>query len=74
MNTLPVDFSLNELIFLRQSSDIVSITGKDAKFLTNLQNKLEQGITEINNMMDAKNTVELEKVITFDKERQQAKK
>jgi len=74
MNILPVDFSLNELIFLRQSSDIVSITGKDAKFLTNLQNKLEQGITEINNMMDAKNTVELEKVITLDKERQQSKK
>ena len=74
MDLFSVDFTLNELIFLRQSSDIVSITGKDAKFLANLQNKLEHEITEINNMMSAKKTVELEKAITLDKERQQAKK
>lgn len=74
MDIFSVDFSLNELIFLRQSSDIVSITGKDAKFLANLQNKLEHEITEINNMMSAKKTVELEKAIILDKERQQVKK
>ena len=74
MDIFSVDFSLNELIFLRQSSDIVNITGKDAKFLANLQNKLEHEITEINSMMGEKKTAELEKAIALDKERQQAKK
>jgi hypothetical protein len=74
MDLFSVDFSLNELIFLRQASDIVSITGKDAKFLANLQTKLEHEITEINNMMSAKKTAELEKAIAIDKEKQQAKK
>jgi hypothetical protein len=74
MDLFSVDFTLNELIFLRQASDIVSITGKDAKFLASLQNKLEHEITEINNMMNEKKTTELEKAIALDKERQQAKK
>ena len=74
MDLFSVDFTLNELIFLRQASDIVSITGKDAKFLANLQNRLEHEITEINNMMNEKKTTELEKAIALDKERQQAKK
>ena len=41
MDLFSVDFTLNELIFLRQASDVVSISGKDAKFLASLQNKLE---------------------------------
>jgi acid phosphatase family membrane protein YuiD len=74
MDLFSVDFTLNELIFMRQASDVVNITGKDAKFLANLQNKLEHEITEINNMMSEKKTAELEKAIALDKERQQAKK
>jgi len=74
MDLFSVDFTLNELIFIRQASDVVNITGKDAKFLANLQNKLEHEITEINNMMSEKKTAELEKAIALDKERQQAKK
>jgi hypothetical protein len=74
MDLFSVDFNLNELIFMRQASDVVNITGKDAKFLANLQNKLEHEITEINNMMSEKKTAELEKAIALDKERQQAKK
>jgi acid phosphatase family membrane protein YuiD len=74
MDLFSVDFNLNELIFMRQASDVVNITGKDAKFLANLQNKLEHEITEINSMMGEKKTAELEKAIALDKERQQAKK
>jgi acid phosphatase family membrane protein YuiD len=74
MDLFSVDFTLNELIFMRQASDVVNITGKDAKFLANLQNKLEHEITEINNMMSEKKTAELEKAIALDKERQQARK
>jgi acid phosphatase family membrane protein YuiD len=54
MDLFSVDFNLNELIFMRQASDVVNITGKDAKFLANLQNKLEHEITEINSMMGEK--------------------
>lgn len=74
MDLFSVDFTLNELIFLRQASDVVSISGKDAKFLASLQTKLEYEITEVNNMMSEKKTAELEKAIALDKEIQQAKK
>ena len=80
MDLFSVDFTLNELIFLRQASDVVNISGKDAKFLANLQTKLEHEITEINNMFNEKKNAELEKVmelekaIALDKERQQARK
>ena len=74
MDLFSVDFTLNELIFLRQASDVVSISGKDAKFLASLQTKLEYEITEVNNMMSEKKTIELEKAIALDKEIQQAKK
>ena len=74
MDLFSVDFTLNELIFLRQASDVVNISGKDAKFLASLQTKLEYEITEVNNMMSEKKTAELEKAIALDKEIQQAKK
>jgi hypothetical protein len=74
MDLFSVDFSLTELIFLRQASDVVSITGKDAKFLANLQNKLESEIAQIQSIQDSIKKEELAKAIAADKERQQAKK
>ena len=74
MDIFSVDFSLPELVFIRQASDIVSITGKDAKFLANLQNKLESEIAQIQNIQDSIQKEELAKAIAADKERQQAKK
>jgi|APFre7841882793_1041355.scaffolds.fasta_scaffold285067_1 acid phosphatase family membrane protein YuiD len=74
MDLFSVDVTLTELIFLRQASDIVSITGKDAKFLANLQDKLENEIAQIQNFQDDKKKQELAKAIAADKEKQQAKK
>ena len=74
MDLFSVDFTLTELIFLRQASDIVSITGKDAKFLAGLQEKLESEIAQVQNFQDDKKKQELAKAIAADKERQQAKK
>jgi len=51
MNLFAVDFSLNELAFIRQALDGVTIKGADAKFLTNLQLKLENELNEIQQMM-----------------------
>jgi hypothetical protein len=51
MDLFSVDFTLNELIFLRQALDIVSIKGTDAKFLANLQIKLESETAQIQQML-----------------------
>jgi hypothetical protein len=53
MNIFSVDFTHNELNFIRQSLDTVSIQGRDAKFLANLQIKLENELQEIHNMLNS---------------------
>jgi hypothetical protein len=74
MDLFSVDFLLTELIFLRQASDVVSITGKDAKFLANLQNKLENEIGQIQKIQEDRKMQDLAKAVADDKERQQVKK
>jgi hypothetical protein len=56
MNLFSVDFSLNELAFIRQSLDGVTIKGADAKFLANLQFRLENEINEIQQMLSKAET------------------
>jgi hypothetical protein len=51
MNFFSVDFTLNELIFLRQSLDLVSVQGKDAKFVASLQMKLENEVSQIQQIL-----------------------
>jgi hypothetical protein len=51
MNFFTVDFTLNELIFLRQSLDLVSVQGKDAKFVASLQMKIENEVGQIQQML-----------------------
>ena len=43
MDIFSIDFTHNEIAFIRQCLDLPSISGKDAKFLANLQMKLEHG-------------------------------
>ena len=50
MDLFAVDFSFNELQFLRQSLDLVTIKGTDAKFLASLQIKIETELVEIQQM------------------------
>ena len=52
MNLFSIDLSPNEIALLRQSLDIITIPGKDAKFIANLQQKLEHELSEINNMVN----------------------
>jgi hypothetical protein len=47
MEIYSIDVTPQELAFLRQSLDIVSISGKDAKFVAGLQTKLEHEMMEI---------------------------
>jgi hypothetical protein len=74
MDLFSVDLTLTELIFLRQASDVVSITGKDAKFLSDLQTKLEGEIGQVQKLQEDKKMQELAKAMAADKERQQVKK
>ena len=53
---------------------MVSITGKDAKFLSDLQTKLEGEIGQVQKLQEDKKMQELAKAIAIDKERQQPKK
>ena len=47
MNIFSIDLTQNEITFLRQALDLVTIKGTDAKFLANLQIKLESELAQI---------------------------
>jgi hypothetical protein len=50
MDIFSIDLTHNELNFIRQSLETVQIQGKDAKFLANLQIKVEHELSEIQRM------------------------
>lgn len=75
MDLFAVDFSFNELQFLRQSLDLVTIKGTDAKFLASLQIKIETELAEIQRMLtqqDVEKQAALQEII--EKEEKKAKK
>jgi hypothetical protein len=56
MDLFAVDFSFNELQFLRQSLDLVTVKGTDAKFLASLQIKIETELVEIQQLLALQET------------------
>jgi Tfp pilus assembly protein PilN len=75
MDLFAVDFSFNELQFLRQSLDLVSIKGTDAKFLASLQIKIETELAEIQRMLtqqDVEKQAALQEIV--EREEKKAKK
>ena len=60
MNIFSVDFTQNELVFIRQALDLVTIKGNDAKFLAGLHLKLEDELTTIQRMIEEENTTKVE--------------
>lgn len=59
MDLFSIDFTHNEINFIRQCLELPSISGKDAKFLANLQSKIEEELNQIQKMKEE----ELKKVI-----------
>jgi glutamyl/glutaminyl-tRNA synthetase len=51
MNIFSIDLTQNEITFLRQALDLVTIKGTDAKFLANLQIKLEDELIQITKIL-----------------------
>jgi len=47
MDICSIDFTYNEMVFIRQSLELPTISGRDAKFLVNIQTRLEDKIIEI---------------------------
>ena len=75
MDLFAVDFSFNELQFLRQSLDLVTIKGTDAKFLASLQIKIETELAEIQRMLtlqEAEKQTALQEIV--EREEKKAKK
>jgi hypothetical protein len=67
MEIFSIDVTHNELAFLRQSLDVVSVSGKDAKFLATLQVKIENELVQIEQIKQAeeqKKREDLQQVLT----------
>jgi len=58
MNIFSIDLTLSEIQLLRQSLDAITISGRDAKVVASLQNKLEAEVQAIQLMLQE---AELEK-------------
>jgi hypothetical protein len=75
MNIFSIDLTVNEIQLLRQSLDIISIKGTDAKFLANLQSKLENELIQIQEILkqeEVKKQQDLQHII--EKEEKKSKK
>jgi hypothetical protein len=53
MDLFSVDLTYNEIVFIRQTLELPSISGRDAKFLANLQIKIENELAQIEQMQAA---------------------
>jgi hypothetical protein len=51
MNIFSINMTPNDLSFIRQALDAVQVQGKDAKFLANLQVKIENELSEIQRLI-----------------------
>jgi Tfp pilus assembly protein PilN len=72
-----VDLTTNEINFIRQSLESVTIQGKDAKFLANLQMKLEHELSEIQRIKqesELKKQKDLEAAIAFENNKNSGKR
>ena len=77
MDIFSINLSLPEIQTLRQSLDVITIAGKDAKFVASLQIKLEQEINQINEMISTRETKkqqDLQKAIQLDSATNTARK
>lgn len=66
MYIVTMDFTPNELTFVRQALDLVSIKGTDAKFLAGLQTKIEEELINLQKMAEEeeRRKVEVQQQIT----------
>ena len=69
----PIELTKEEFGLLRQSLDIIQITGKSAKFVTILQDKLDEQLFQIDMNIKMQEAEKLEELVALQK-RERAKK
>jgi len=77
LDIFSIDLNQNEIIFIRQALDLVTVSGKDAKFLANLQIRIEQELLQIDELKrkeDQKKQAELQQVVQHEQSKASSKK
>jgi predicted ArsR family transcriptional regulator len=63
----PIELSKEEFSLLRQSLDIIQITGKSAKFVALLQDKLDEQLFQIEMNIKMEEAEKLEQLVALQK-------
>ena len=63
----PIELTKEEFGLLRQSLDIIQISGKSAKFVANLQDKLDEQLFQIDLNIKMEEAEKLEQLIALQK-------
>lgn len=66
MDIFSIDLTVGDINLLRLSLDTITISGKDAKIVANLQHKLEHELAQIKHMQsqaEAQKAAELERAV-----------
>jgi hypothetical protein len=77
LDVFSIDLTQNEIMFVRQALDLVTVSGKDAKFLANLQVKIEQELLEIEALKrkeEEKKQAELQQIVQHEQVKSTGKK
>jgi hypothetical protein len=77
LDIFSIDLTQNEIMFVRQALDLVTVSGKDAKFLANLQVKIEQELLEIETLKrkeEEKKQTELQQIVQQEQTKSAGKK
>jgi hypothetical protein len=77
MDIFSIDLTHNEIVFIRQTLELPSISGRDAKFLANLQTKIENELAEIERIKaeeEQKKARDLQQLIEADQSKSSVKK
>jgi hypothetical protein len=77
MDFFSIDLTHNEIVFIRQTLELPSISGRDAKFLANLQTKIENELAEIERIKaeeEQKKVKALQAIVEADQSKSSVKK
>jgi hypothetical protein len=77
MDIFSIDLTHNEIVFIRQTLELPSISGRDAKFLASLQIKIENELAEIERIKaeeEQKKARDLQQLIEADQSKSSVKK
>ena len=77
MDIFSIGLTHNEIVFIRQTLELPSISGRDAKFLASLQIKIENELAEIERIKaeeEKKKARDLQQLIEVDQFKSSVKK